>query len=166
MPRLEVDGVTVRYGGHVALAGVTLDVEPGVVTGLIGPNGAGKTTLFNVVCGLQTPVEGRVRLDGRDLNGLAPYRRPRLGLAHTFQRLELFGALTVRENLTVAAASHRRWGSDGEPPPAVAAALIARLGLGPVADARTDSLPTGTGRLVELGRALAIEPTVLLLDEP
>jgi branched-chain amino acid transport system ATP-binding protein len=94
---LQVEDVTVRFGGHLALDRVSLQAEAGAVTGLIGPNGAGKTTLFNVVTGLVTPQSGRVLVDGRDVTRLAPYRRARRGLARTFQRLELFGLLTVQE---------------------------------------------------------------------
>jgi branched-chain amino acid transport system ATP-binding protein len=161
MSLLDADGVTVRFGGNLALRDVALRVEPGEVTGLIGPNGAGKTTLFNVICGLLTPQRGEVRIDGRPVTGLAPYRRARLGLARTFQRLELFSLLTVRENLELAASVRRR----GRPEADVDA-LLDLVGLGPVADVRADELPTGQARLVELGRALATRPRVLLLDEP
>jgi branched-chain amino acid transport system ATP-binding protein len=164
--RLEVRSVTVRFGGNVALDDVGFVAEPGRVTGLIGPNGAGKTTLFNVISGLLPPHAGRVLLDGRDLSGLRPARRARAGLARTFQQLELFGSLTVRENLRVAADLHRRWSRRAGDPARRTEDLLARLGLVGVADVRVDALPTGQARLVELGRALAIEPSVLLLDEP
>jgi branched-chain amino acid transport system ATP-binding protein len=164
---LEVDDVSVRFGGTMALADVSLTAEAGVVTGLIGPNGAGKTTLFNVVTGLQAPTRGRVAVGGRDVTGLPPYRRARLGMARTFQRLELFGLLTVRENLAVAADIRRGWaGRSSESPAAVADRLLEQTGLSPVADERADTLPTGMARLVELGRALATQPRLLLLDEP
>ena len=166
MSHLEVRGVTVRFGGNVALDDVGFVAETGRVTGLIGPNGAGKTTLFNVVTGLLPPHAGRVLLDGRDVTGYRPARRARAGLARTFQQLELFGSLTVRENLRVAADLHRRWARTGADPAARTGELLERLGLTEVADVRVDALPTGLARLVELGRALAIEPTVLLLDEP
>jgi branched-chain amino acid transport system ATP-binding protein len=165
---LEVTDVTVHFGGLAALTDVCLEAPNGSITGLIGPNGAGKTTLFNVVMGMQRPTGGTVRLDGRDLRGLAPHRRARLGLGRTFQRLELFGTLTVRENLAVAASmGQRRFSRTAtRPPPATADELLDQLGLRSVAEVRTDALPTGTGRLVELGRAMAVKPTVLLLDEP
>lgn len=164
---LEVDSVSVRFGGLLALDGVSLDASDGRVTGLIGPNGAGKTTLFNVITGLQSPTEGSVRLDGRNLVGLQPFRRSRLGMGRAFQRLELFEALSVRENILLAAAIHRRWSrSRGESPSAVAQMILERLGLLSIADVLSDGLPTGQGRLVELGRALAAQPRLLLLDEP
>jgi branched-chain amino acid transport system ATP-binding protein len=158
---LEVEGVTVRFGGHLALRDVSLRADTGHVTGLIGPNGAGKTTLFNVITGLQKPQRGEVRIDGQRVTGLAPHRRARLGLARTFQRLELFGLLTVRENLTLAAAQRRPGQPDVDPDE-----LLGFIGLADVADVRADELPTGQARLVELGRALATRPRVLLLDEP
>jgi branched-chain amino acid transport system ATP-binding protein len=164
--RLEVAGVEVRFGGVVALRGVDLVVDSGRVTGLIGPNGAGKTTLFNVVTGLQKPQAGRVLLDGDEIVAMAPHRRARLGIARTFQRLEIFGSLTVRENILVAAEIRRRWARDGSNPRRVAESVIDRVGLRPVARERCDTLPTGMARLVEVGRSLATQPQVLLLDEP
>jgi branched-chain amino acid transport system ATP-binding protein len=161
MSLLDVDGVTVHFGGNLALRDVGLRVQPGEVTGLIGPNGAGKTTLFNVICGLLSPQRGEVRIDGRPVTKLAPYRRARLGLARTFQRLELFSLLTVRENLELAASVRRR----GRPEADVDG-LLELVGLGAVADVRADELPTGKARLVEQARALATGPRVLLLDEP
>jgi branched-chain amino acid transport system ATP-binding protein len=158
---LEVTGISVRFGGHVALDDVALHAESGQITGLIGPNGAGKTTLFNVITGVQQPDRGHVVLDGRRLEHVPAHRRARLGLGRTFQRLELFGSLTVRDNLLVAASalprSRHRAVTDG---------LLERLGLTGVADVRADAVSTGTGRLVELARCLATGPRVLLLDEP
>jgi len=159
-PLLEVRNVTVRFGGHLALDDVSLSAAPGEVTGLIGPNGAGKTTLFNVVTGLLGPQRGSVRLDGEDVTGLAPYRRARRGLARTFQRLELFGLLTVGENVELAASVRRRR------PGRTAAEALDLVGLSAEAGVRADELPTGKARLVELARALATGPQVLLLDEP
>lgn len=163
---LEVDGVTVRFGGHEALRDVGLAAPSGQVTGLIGPNGAGKTTMFNVLCGLQRTAKGEVRLDGRSLTKLAPHQRARHGLARTFQRLETFTLLTVRENILAGAEFRRRWADTDERPDQVADELVQRLDLADVADERVDTLPTGRARLVELGRALAAAPTMLLLDEP
>jgi branched-chain amino acid transport system ATP-binding protein len=164
---LEVRGVTVRFGGNAALVNVDLDASAGRVTGLIGPNGAGKTTLFNVICGLQRPDAGQVRIDGRDVTRLMPYKRARAGLARTFQRLELFTLLDVRSNIRVAADIERRHRRDRSiDPTKFADEIIERVGLSAVAGARVDQLPTGQARLVEVGRALASRPRVLLLDEP
>lgn len=162
---LEVADVSVRFGGIHALTKARLTALPRQITGLIGPNGAGKTTLFNVVTGLQTPTEGTVLLAGRDVTRLPPFKRARLGLARTFQRLEVFGSLTVYENILAAAEFRRSWSHDGEDPRVVARAVIDQVGLGVVAEARVDALPTGLARLVELGRALATKPSLLLLDE-
>ena len=161
-PSLGVRGVTVSYGGNRALDGVSLRAERGQVTGLIGPNGAGKSTLFDVVSGLCRPAAGRVYLDGRDVTGLGPTGRARHGLARTFQRLEVFGRLSVRDNLLVAAqlGPERRRATD------VVERIIDRLGLAADADTPADALPTGLGRMVEVGRAMAVHPAVLLLDEP
>ena len=160
-PALEVSSVTVRFGGLLALERVDLIAEAGAITGLIGPNGAGKTTLFNVICGLQAPREGRVRIAGRDVTKLAPFKRARAGLARTFQRLEPFGLLTVRENVRLAADIAGRHGPD-----AVADELLERLRIVELGAQRADRLPTGQARVVELARALATSPQVLLLDEP
>jgi branched-chain amino acid transport system ATP-binding protein len=166
MSLLEVVDVSVSFGGVRALSSVDLQAEPGRVTGLIGPNGAGKTTLFNVVCGLQPADEGRVVVDGTDVSRLAPHKRARLGLARTFQRLEVFGSMSARDNIRVAADVRRKWAKDAPPSAETAEHLLDRVGLRHVADERVDSLPTGLARLVEVGRALAGEPRLLLLDEP
>jgi branched-chain amino acid transport system ATP-binding protein len=166
MASLEVRDVTVRFGGNVALDSVSLETQPGCVTGLIGPNGAGKTTLFNVITGLLPPNAGRVLLNGRDITTLSPTKRARLGLGRTFQRLELFSLLTVRENIRVAADIRRGYSKDKDNPAEVVEAIIDRVGLRAIAEERVDALPTGQCRLVELGRSLATKPEVLLLDEP
>jgi branched-chain amino acid transport system ATP-binding protein len=167
MALLDVQEVSVRFGGLQALSGVTLDVDVGHVTGLIGPNGAGKTTLFNIVTGLLAPNAGRVGLDGRDITRRKPHQRSRLGIGRTFQRLEIFGSLTARENVLVAAEMRQGWSRDrSRTPVAVTEEILDRVGLQDVAEERADKLPTGTGRLIELGRALATQPRVLLLDEP
>jgi branched-chain amino acid transport system ATP-binding protein len=162
---LEVTDVSVRFGGLAALSNVSLEAPDGSITGLIGPNGAGKTTLFNVIMGMQRATQGSVRLDGRDLRGMSPHRRSRLGLGRTFQRLELFGTLTVRDNIAAAASMAGRRHRAGSPRD-IAEKLLDQLGLRSVADVRADALPTGTGRLVELARAIAVRPQVVLLDEP
>jgi branched-chain amino acid transport system ATP-binding protein len=141
------------------------------VTGLIGPNGAGKSTLFDVICGLRRPARGRVRLDGRDITRLDPARRARRGMARTFQRLEVFGSLTVFENVLVAAEIRQRWsrssnGGDRSEPRREAERIVDLVGLAAVSDSRVDSIPTGQARLTELARALATKPRLVLLDEP
>ena len=166
MPVLEATDITVRFGGITALDGASLSVESGIVTGLIGPNGAGKTTMFDVLTGLTAVDAGTVTVAGRNVTRVAPHRRARLGVARTFQRLELFGALTVLENVECAAGM--ALGARGRAAAAsrIAAPLVARVGLGPVAHVRAGLLPTGQARLVEVARALATNPQVLLLDEP
>ena len=168
-PLLSVSGVTVRFGGLTALDSVDLDVMPGGITGLIGPNGAGKTTLFNVITGLQPPTHGRVSLSGSVIDDWPPQRRARAGMARTFQRLELFIGLSVRDNLMSAWEASVPGGVLGrrsrEGRELVEDAL-SRLGLRDVADRPAGELPTGLGRMVELGRALCTEPRLLLLDEP
>jgi branched-chain amino acid transport system ATP-binding protein len=162
---LEIADVSVRFGGVNAVTDVSLSARQGEITGLIGPNGAGKTTTFNVITGLQQPTHGRVFIGDSEVSGLAPYKRARLGIARTFQRLEVFGSLTVFENVLAAAEFHHSWSDDDTPPRQVAAEIVARVGLGSVSSARVDALPTGLARLVELGRALATRPRLLLLDE-
>ena len=166
MARLVAENVTVRFGGRTALDGASLTAEPGEVTGLIGPNGAGKTTMFNVISGLVPAASGRVAVDGRDITRLSPYRRGRVGLGRTFQRLELFGMLTVRENLLVAADTQHRWARERDDTGERVDRILDRLGLSHVAGRLVTGLPTGVGRRVEVGRALAAKPRVLLLDEP
>jgi branched-chain amino acid transport system ATP-binding protein len=163
---LTVDSVSVRFGGLQALAAVTIDVPENEVTGLIGPNGAGKTTLFNVITGLQPPTGGTVVLDGRDITNAKPHQRARLGIGRTFQRLETFGTLNVRDNVLVAAEMRHGWSREKFKPGDLTDELIERIGLTSVAHERVDRLPTGTQRLVELARALATKPRVVLLDEP
>jgi branched-chain amino acid transport system ATP-binding protein len=171
MPLLDVEELSVRFGGVAALELVDLDVAAGGATGLIGPNGAGKTTLFNAVCGLQAIEHGRVQLDGEDITGLKASKRARMGIARTFQRLELFGSMSARDNIRVAAEVHRSYSrrlgrAHDTAPDERAEELLDRVGLRVVADERVDVLPTGLARLVEVGRALAGCPKLLLLDEP
>jgi branched-chain amino acid transport system permease protein len=167
-PAAELRDVTVRFGGLTAVNKVSLDLQDGQIIGLIGPNGAGKTTLFNVATGMQEPNQGRIFVDGKDVTGARPHQFARLGLARTFQRLEVFGSLSVRDNIRVAADLHRRrWASTGAGrPEVITETIIEHLGLQAVAETRTELLPTGTARLVEVARALATQPRVLLLDEP
>jgi branched-chain amino acid transport system ATP-binding protein len=161
---LRAEDVEVRFGGVRAVQGMSLDCPTGRVTGLIGPNGAGKTTLFNVITGLQKPNAGRVLLDDRDITRHSTQRRAKAGVARTFQRLEVFGSLTVRDNVLLAAELHggllRKGSAD------VADRLLERVGLAAFRDQQAGVLPTGMARLLELARALATEPAVLLLDEP
>ncbi len=138
----------------------------GEIHGLIGPNGAGKTTLFNVITGLQSPTQGIVRLGTHDVTRAKPHVRSRLGLGRTFQRLELFGTLTARENVQMAAEVQRSKLTSGRTPAEEALFQLDRVGILHVADEPTDSLPTGLARLVEVARALATSPNTLLLDEP
>jgi branched-chain amino acid transport system ATP-binding protein len=162
---LDVEHITVRFGGNMALNEVSLSAEAGSVTALIGPNGAGKTTLFNAITGLLRPDRGRVVVDGHDVSRMAPYKRARYGMARTFQRLELFSNLSVRENVLVAAETRAGWARERLAKAAVDD-VIARVGLVDRAGARVDQLPTGKARLVELARALVTKPKLLLLDEP
>jgi branched-chain amino acid transport system ATP-binding protein len=162
---LEADGIMVRFAGNAVLDDVSLRAPTGQITGLIGPNGAGKTTLFNVVTGLLSPNGGSVRMDGEDMTRWAPHLRAQRGLARTFQRLELFGSLTARENLQVAA-EIRRPGAARASAEARVDEAVALIGMEPFAGQRADMLTTGQARLVELGRALVTSPSVLLLDEP
>jgi ABC-type branched-subunit amino acid transport system ATPase component len=163
---LQIDSVSVSFGGLQALSGVTIDVPEREVTGLIGPNGAGKTTLFNVITGLQPPNAGKVVLEDRDITTTKPHKRARLGIGRTFQRLETFGTLSVRDNVLVAAEMRRGWSRERFKPGDVSDELIERVGLTSVSGERVDKLSTGTQRLVELARALATKPKIVLLDEP
>ncbi len=162
MAEVSAAGITMSFGGIVALSDVSLTLRAGQVCGLVGPNGAGKTTLFNVMTGLYRPDTGTVSIDGRDVTRLRSHRRARLGMARTFQRLELFGTLTARENVRVAleARKGRRGRADR------ADSLLREVGIADRADVPADFLPTGQARLVELARAMACDPRFILLDEP
>ena len=166
MSLLQVDDVVVKFGGVTAVNHASFSVEPGTITALIGPNGAGKTTCFNVISGLQRPTAGRVRFRGHDVTRATVHRRARRGMGRTFQRLEAFGSLTVRDNVRVAADIHdgvlgafRRSKHEVDH-------LLDRLAILDHADERADSIPTGVARMLEVARALACEPRLLLLDEP
>jgi ABC-type branched-subunit amino acid transport system ATPase component len=176
---LVADGVTVRFGGLLALSDVCLQVAPGTIAGLVGPNGAGKSTLLGVLSGLQRSNGGSVSLGGEDVTRMTARARAQRGLARTFQQPELFLGLTVREHLVLAhrarVARRRLWCDMFDPrsllPPSAAEneridGLLELLRLTRVAKAPVAALPLGVVRLVEVGRALASDPRVLLLDEP
>jgi branched-chain amino acid transport system ATP-binding protein len=165
-PILSTREVVVRFGVLQAVSHATIDVYPGRVTGLIGPNGAGKTTCFNVITGLQEPTSGKVLFEGRDITNKNPFKRARMGIARTFQKLEVFGSLSARENIMVAAEQRKTWDRSGFDPTEVCDELLRKTGLTDVSEFMVGTLPTGTARLVELARALATNPKVLLLDEP
>ena len=177
-PLLQVDNVSVRFGGIVALDRVSFQVSPGHIVGLIGPNGAGKTTLFNCLSRLYAFSEGRIAFEGRSLLETPAHGIAALGIGRTFQNLALFRTMSVRENVMVGGHVRTRTGyvANALRLPAVrreesrlgatADRLLALLDLGAVADVPVMDLPFGTQKRVELGRALASEPKLLLLDEP
>ncbi|HVR14391.1 MAG TPA: ABC transporter ATP-binding protein [Gaiellaceae bacterium] len=158
MPLLEVENVSMQFGGIVALDEVSFDAGAGEIVGLIGPNGAGKTTAFNVITRLYTPAEGDVRFDGESLLGTAPSGVIRRGIARTFQNVELFRGMSVIDNVRVGA--HVRQGEQA------AGDVLFYVNLHSVRDRPASELPYGTQKRVELARALASGPQLLLLDEP
>lgn len=168
MTLLECRNVGMKFGGAAALTAVSISAEAGVITGLIGPNGAGKTTMFNCITGLLEPTSGEVMLDGVDITQLPPFRRARLGVARTFQRLELFTSLSVSDNIRVAGEIRSRWskGKGKGDTHAEAEHIIELMGLSGLADRDVAEIPTGMARRVEMGRALMTRPRILLLDEP
>jgi branched-chain amino acid transport system ATP-binding protein len=176
MSLLEARGITKRFAGIKALDDVSLDVGASEIVGLIGPNGAGKTTLFNCLYGVTTPDAGTVVFDGHNLLGVPTWTCARMGIGRTFQRIELFSGMSVREHLLVAERARRGDGrlwkdllnrsQPNEDERARAQATVDLLGLQDCADHPIESLSLGRARVVELGRALMIEPKLLLLDEP
>ncbi len=175
---LQLQGVSRRFGGVLALQNVNLSVPEATVFALIGPNGAGKSTLVNVLTGLLAPTTGRIAFRGRNITGLAPHKVTQAGMARTFQNGRLFGRLSVLENV-MAGGQHRLPGSvlsgilplpGGRPADKKlrtdAAELLDRLGVADVAHQPVGTLPYGRRRLVEIARALAASPALLLLDEP
>ena len=179
MNGLRAEDIQMRFAGLVALDGVSLEAPRGRITGLIGPNGAGKTTMFNVCGGFLRPTAGHVFLDDEDVTGASPTQRARRGIGRTFQRIELFGSLTVRENVALAAEGRHiaddpltQLGLAGNSRAQRAAnreltdRLLEEVGITHIANRLAGELPTGQGRLVELARTLASEPAVVLLDEP
>lgn len=177
-PLLEVRAVAVRFGGIVALDGISFDMKRGEILGLIGPNGAGKTTLFNCLSRLYTPTSGEILYDGQTILGRRAHDMPVVGIGRSFQNVALFNRLTVRDNIRIGGHATCRSAvlSDALRLPwvrrqetandAVVAELIDYLGLGAVADLPVAGLPFGTRKRVELARALASKPGLLLLDEP
>jgi branched-chain amino acid transport system ATP-binding protein len=159
---LSVSGVTKRFGGITANRDISLDVAAGELIGIIGPNGSGKSTLFEVISGFYHPDAGVVRLEGRPLTGLSPDHVCRLGVARTFQKLRPFAGLTVADNVMIGALTRTR---DVRHARARARELLDRVGLADKADAYGRTLSTGQRKRLELARALATEPRVLLLDE-
>jgi ABC-type branched-subunit amino acid transport system ATPase component len=173
MSLLDVDGLRVSFGGVVAVDDVSFAVEEGTLVGFIGPNGAGKTTCIEALTGYLPQARGRVAFDGRDVTGLAPHQRARLGLVRTFQSIELFDDLTIRDNLRAAGNRRTWWQSLGDlfaprwqgDESAIDDAL-ALLGLTELADELPSELPQGKRKLAGVARALACRPRLLLLDEP
>jgi branched-chain amino acid transport system ATP-binding protein len=176
-PLLRVEDVSVRFGGVVALDGLSFDVPRGSICGLIGPNGAGKTTMFNVVSRVYEASSGRVLLDGTDLLRLPAHRIAAVGVARTFQNIALFPTMTVLDNTTVGAHSRGSGGwvrsalrlgtrRNDSAARADAMALLERLGLANLALRPVAGLPFGTMKRIELARAMAARPKLLLLDEP
>ena len=145
---LSTQDVVVRFGVLQAVSQASIEVGEGRVTGLIGPNGAGKTTLFNVITGLQEPTAGKVFFDGKDITNKNPFKRARMGIARTFQKLEVFGSLSARENILVAAEQRKTWERSGFDPNRVCDEILEKVGLSDVSEFMVCTLPTGTARLV------------------
>jgi len=159
---LTLERVTKRFGGLTAVREVSLEVRAGDLLGIIGPNGAGKTTLFNVIAGYYRPDEGRVLFDGHDVTGRPAHAISRLGLTRTFQIVKPFGNLSVRDNVMIGAFTRLAGTREAR---AEAERVIGICGLGPHADARARALPLGLRKRLEVARALATHPKLLLLDE-
>jgi len=159
---LTLERVTKRFGGLTAVREVSLEVRAGDLLGIIGPNGAGKTTLFNVIAGYYRPDEGRVLFDGHDVTGRPAHAISRLGLTRTFQIVKPFGNLSVRDNVMIGALTRLAGTREAR---AEAERVIGICGLGPQADARARALPLGLRKRLEVARALATHPKLLLLDE-
>ncbi len=163
MPLLSVEDIRVEFGGIVALADLSFTIDVGQICALIGPNGAGKTTLFNCVSRLYHPTSGTIRFDGQDLLRMPAHRIARVGIARTFQNLALFPALSVLDNVLVGGYTHGRVNAKRR---AEAHSILQRLSLDDLAARPAVGLPYGTLKRVEIARALAARPKLLLLDEP
>ncbi len=178
MSLLRLEQATIRFGGLVAVNGVSFEIAPGELFGLIGPNGAGKTTCFNLITGMYKPTGGRILFKDKDIAGLPVAQIVRLGISRTFQNIRLFGSLTALDNVVVAAHLHRRANlidallgdprslADTERLRGEAMEYLRALDLEDVAAARAADLPYGKQRRLEIARALATQPDLLLLDEP
>jgi branched-chain amino acid transport system ATP-binding protein len=171
-PVLKVTGLKKAYGAIQAVGGVSFEVRPGEIFGVIGPNGSGKTTLFNSMLGQITPDEGKIELNGQDVTTLGPLELNRLGVGRTFQTLQVFGKMTVRDNLIVAAQEHqgsllsRMFASGDSGLGAKADALIAQFHISHVADKKAGELSYGQQKLVDIAMAFMSDPDLVLLDEP
>jgi branched-chain amino acid transport system ATP-binding protein len=161
-PLLRVDGITMAFGGIVAIDNLSFTVAPGEILALMGPNGAGKTTTFHVIAGVHTPNSGKIIFDGQDITGLRPDGRCRAGVARTFQITQPFSELTVVENVMVGAMAHHRTMAEARED---ARRYVDMVGLGERADVLAKGLSTGQRKRLEMARAMATRPKLLLLDE-
>ena len=177
-PLLRLDRVSIQFGGLKAVSELDLEIRQGELVGLIGPNGAGKTTVFNLITGVYAPTSGRIVLDGKPIHGLKPHKIAKLGILRTFQNIRLFPSMSSRANVSVAEHMHARAGlaqaifdtrthrTDEAMLQSRAVEALTFLGLLPSADLRANELPYGQQRRLEMARALAGAPRLLLLDEP
>jgi len=175
---LRIEGMTKIFGGLTALQDVSFSVAAGEITGIIGPNGAGKTTLFNIITGIYSPTSGQVFYEGKDITGFPPEKLARLSMVRTFQGIELFGQMTVLENVMVGLHTKSRSGiiasafklpghlKEERRIKEKAASWLEFTGIADLADTTAANLPFGKGRLLEIARAMALEPHIILMDEP
>jgi branched-chain amino acid transport system ATP-binding protein len=175
---LEVKAITQRFGGIIALEDISFSIKKGTITGVIGPNGAGKTTLFNIVTGIYSQTSGKIILEGSDISRLPAERLAKRGLVRTFQNIELFATMTVLENVMVGLHTRSRSGilscmckmpwhmSEERRIRARALEMLDFCGITDLADQIAGNLPFGKGRMLEIARAMAVEPCIMLMDEP
>ncbi len=175
---LELQGITQVFGGVTALSNITCTIKPDAVTGVIGPNGAGKTTLFNIITGLYTQTHGSVLFKGENISGIPAEQLAKRGMIRTFQNIELFGTMTVLENVMIGLHSRSKSGllscsfampwarSEERRIRSEAMEWLAFVGIESLASVQASNLPFGKGRLLEIARALASKPSMLLMDEP